>query len=210
MTRSDRPLAVKYADIEPPRLTGDAYDTPWKDALRLHFPKFMAFFFTHAHAEIDWRKPHVFLDQELAQVVQDAELGKRQVDHLVQVATRASGLQCNGFIYMSNSRLSTMPGSPNACSPTATAARSPAWSYWPYCPMTPHTGSRPDTVINCSGARSASASRSSRILDYSSQTETLLEDANHSPVTTTHLFTRRTKDDPEQRYAAKWRLARLL
>ena len=103
-------------------------------------------------------------------------------------------------------------GSPNVFSPTttgfttATAARSPAWPYWP---MTPNTGSRPDTVINCSDARSASTSRSSRILDYANQTEALLEDANtFAPVTATHLFTRRTKDDPEQRYVAKWRLAR--
>jgi hypothetical protein len=214
MTRSDRPPAVKYADMEHPRLTSDDYDSPRKDVLTRYFPKFMAFFFPHAHAEIDWREPHVFFDQELAQVIQGAELGMRLVDHLVQVPTRASGLQCNGFISMSKSRFSTMPVPRTSVSPTttgfttATAARSPAWPYWP---MTPNTGSRPDTVINCSDARSASASRSSRILDYANQTEALLEDANtFAPVTATHLFTRRTKDDPEQRYVAKWRLARLL
>ena len=37
----------------------------------------MAFYFPLAHAEIDWQQPHVFLDQELTQVVEDAELGKR-------------------------------------------------------------------------------------------------------------------------------------
>ena len=49
------------------------------------------------------------------------------------------------------------------------------------------------------------------MLDYASQTEALLEDPNpFALVTAAHLFTRRTKGDPEQRYAAKWRLAKLL
>lgn len=35
--------------------------------------------------EIDWEKGHTFLDKELQQVVQDAELGRRLADKLVQV-----------------------------------------------------------------------------------------------------------------------------
>ena len=50
-----------------------------------------------------------------------------------------------------------------------------------------------------------------KLLDYASQTESRLEDPNpFALVTAAHLFTRRTKGDPEQRYAAKWRLAKLL
>ncbi|MBK7673506.1 MAG: DUF4351 domain-containing protein [Candidatus Accumulibacter sp.] len=50
-----------------------------------------------------------------------------------------------------------------------------------------------------------------KLLDYANQTESLLEDPNpFALVTAAHLFTRRTKGDPEQRYAAKWRLAKLL
>jgi len=45
----------------------------------------MEFYFPLAHAEIDWSKEYVFLDQELRAVVQDAELGKRFVDKLVRV-----------------------------------------------------------------------------------------------------------------------------
>jgi hypothetical protein len=71
----------------------DDYDTPWKDALTRYFPEFMAFYFPRAAAEIDWRQAHVFLDQELAQVVQDAELGKRLLDRLVQVGTYEGGEQ---------------------------------------------------------------------------------------------------------------------
>jgi len=45
----------------------------------------MEFYFPDAHAEIDWAKGHIFLDQELRAVVQDAELGMRFVDKLVRV-----------------------------------------------------------------------------------------------------------------------------
>ena len=50
-----------------------------------HFPEFMAFYFPQAHAQIDWSLPHVFLDQELAALSADAELGKRLLDKLVSV-----------------------------------------------------------------------------------------------------------------------------
>ena len=50
-----------------------------------------------------------------------------------------------------------------------------------------------------------------KILDYAGQIEVLLEDPNpFALVTAAHLFTRRTRGDPEQRYAAKWQLAKLL
>ena len=56
--------------------TPDDFDTPWKTALTRYLPEFMAFYFPDAYAAIDWRKPHRFLDQELAQLVRDARLGK--------------------------------------------------------------------------------------------------------------------------------------
>jgi hypothetical protein len=65
----------------------DDYDTPWKDAVTRYFPEFMAFYFPDASGQIDWARGYSFLDQELAQVVQDAELGRRLIDKLVQVAT---------------------------------------------------------------------------------------------------------------------------
>jgi len=64
----------------------DDYDSPWKDAVEHCFSDFMAFYFPEAYVQIDWSKEHVFLDQELRAVVQDAELGKRFVDKLVRVA----------------------------------------------------------------------------------------------------------------------------
>ena len=65
--------------------SNDDYDSPWKDAVEHYFPELMAFYFPMAYAEIDWSKEHVFLDQELRAIVQDAELGKRYVDKLVRV-----------------------------------------------------------------------------------------------------------------------------
>jgi len=76
-------------DVEPKEeLIGtpsDQYDGPWKEAIEHYFPEFMVFYFPDASAEIDWSKEHVFLDQELRAVVQDAELGTRFVDRLVRV-----------------------------------------------------------------------------------------------------------------------------
>ena len=53
----------------------DHYDSPWKEAIEAYFSEFMSFYFRDAYAQIDWSKEHVFLDQELRAVVQDAELG---------------------------------------------------------------------------------------------------------------------------------------
>ncbi|MCA2927704.1 MAG: DUF4351 domain-containing protein, partial [Microcystis sp. M020S1] len=48
-------------------------------------PEFFAFFFPDAYTAIDWERGFDFLDQELRQVVRDAELGQRFVDKLVKV-----------------------------------------------------------------------------------------------------------------------------
>jgi Domain of unknown function (DUF4351) len=67
----------------------DEYDLPWKDVLEARFEDFMEFFFPLIHAEIDWSRGHEFLDQELSQVVRDAEIGKRLADKLVKVWTKS-------------------------------------------------------------------------------------------------------------------------
>ncbi len=65
------------------------YDNPWKEALEQYFEAFIAFFFPQAHAEIDWQRQYESLDQELRQVVREAEVGKRFVDKLVRVWRRS-------------------------------------------------------------------------------------------------------------------------
>ena len=62
-----------------------SFDSPWKEVVEAYLPDFVAFFFPNAHTAIDWDKGFEFLDQELQQVVRDAELGKRLVDKLVKV-----------------------------------------------------------------------------------------------------------------------------
>jgi hypothetical protein len=61
------------------------FDSPWKEALAVYFPAFLAFFFPQAYAAIDWSRGYEALDKELQQVVRDAELGRRLVDKLFKV-----------------------------------------------------------------------------------------------------------------------------
>lgn len=63
----------------------DDYDSPWKDILEAYFPDFMTLFFPVAASEIDFARGVEALDKELAQVVQDAELGRRLADKLLRV-----------------------------------------------------------------------------------------------------------------------------
>jgi hypothetical protein len=63
----------------------DQFDSPWKEILEVYFEDFILFFFPQIHVEIDWSRGYDFLDQELAQVVRDAELGMRLADKLVKV-----------------------------------------------------------------------------------------------------------------------------
>jgi len=65
--------------------TQGEYDSPWKEALDVYCPEFMAFFFPDAYQEIDWEKGYETLDKEFQQIVQDANLGKRLADKLVKV-----------------------------------------------------------------------------------------------------------------------------
>jgi hypothetical protein len=67
----------------------DQFDSPWKDILEAYFPDFIQFFFPHIYDDIDWIRGYDFLDQELQQVVRDAELGKRLADKLVKVWKRS-------------------------------------------------------------------------------------------------------------------------
>jgi len=58
------------------------HDTPWKEALELFLPQFLAFFFPRVHEAIDWSRGYESLDKELRQIAPDAELGQRLADKL--------------------------------------------------------------------------------------------------------------------------------
>jgi hypothetical protein len=192
--------------------TPDNYDTPWKEAIEHHFPEFMAFYFPVAHSQIDWQKGYTFLDQELQSVVQDAELGKRFVDKLVQV-NRLTGqedwiyihLEVQGsaqaeftermFVY--NYRIYDRYRRPVA-SMAVLADGTPSWK--------PQAFSY--EVLDCQmGIRFPIA----KLLDYADRAEALESDPNpFALVTLAHLQTRATRTDPQARYAAKWKLVQLL
>jgi hypothetical protein len=61
------------------------FDSPWKEALELYFQAFLALFYPHIHADIDWSRGYVFLDKELQKIVPKAGRGRLYVDKLVKV-----------------------------------------------------------------------------------------------------------------------------
>ncbi|MDZ7854222.1 MAG: hypothetical protein U5L98_16700 [Halomonas sp.] len=63
------------------------FDSPWKEALEYYFPQFLELLLPEMHREIDWHRPHEFLDKELQQVVRDSDAGRRHADKLVKVFT---------------------------------------------------------------------------------------------------------------------------
>lgn len=193
-------------------LDKDDYDSPWKEALEQLFPEFMAFYFPAAHADIDWSKGYTFLDQELRQVVRDAELGKRYVDKLVQVA------RCNGgedWVYIHievqgrrdedfakrmftyHYRLFDRYERPLASLAVLADSR-PGWRPTRY-------------AYELFGSRIQLDFPTVKLLDYEPELESLLGQNNpFSIVTAAHLLTQRTKQDANARFDAKWRLTRLL
>jgi hypothetical protein len=64
------------------------FDGAWKLALDRYLDPFLRLCFPAVHAGIDWSREHAALDQELQQVVRDAETGKRRVDKLYRVYLR--------------------------------------------------------------------------------------------------------------------------
>jgi hypothetical protein len=192
--------------------SSDDYDTPWKDALTRYLPEFLAFYFPTAHSAIDWTRPHTFLDQELAQVVREAELGKRWADRLVEVATHESGTQ---WVYIHLE----VQGQPD----DDFAERLFVYNYRlydryqrPVATLAVLADERPGWKPQCYGyelfgCRHYLEFPTVKLLDYALRLEILLNDSNpFALVTAAHLLTQQTRHDPQARYAAKWRLARLL
>jgi hypothetical protein len=60
-------------------------DSPWKKALDLFLPQFMAFFFPAIHEAIDWARGYLSLEKELQKITPDALVGLRVADKLFKV-----------------------------------------------------------------------------------------------------------------------------
>lgn len=190
----------------------DQYDSPWKDALEVAFPEFLAFYFPDAFRQIDWSHEHVFLDKELRQVVRDAAVGRRFVDKLVRVERHGGGegrvyvhVEIQGGreadfpkrMYVYNYRLFDRYGCPVASLAVLTDDEA---------------GWRPDhfrsEVFGCeTGIRFPIA----KLADHAGRLDALLADTNpFALVTAAHLLTRQTRRDAQRRFEAKRRLVRLL
>ena len=190
----------------------DDYDSPWKEAVESYFPEFIEFYFPDAHRQIDWTRGHVFLDQELRAVVQDAELGKRFVDKLAKVALLDGSerwvyvhLEVQGsaqaefaermFVY--NYRLYDRYRQPVA----SLAVLADTTANW----RPNHFGF---AVLGCEHELRFPAVK---LLDYAAQQDLLYSNPNpFALVTLAHLLTQATRQDMNARFAAKWKLVQLL
>lgn len=188
----------------------DDYDSPWKAAIERYFADFLLFYFPAAHARIDWSQPIAFLEQELREVVRDAELGKRFVDKLVRV-TEHGGQQEWLYIHLE------VQGSAQA----SFAERMFVYNYRLYDRYRTPVASlavladdqlhwRPTAfgydVLDCQmGIRFPVA----KLLDWSGSEAMLADSPNpFAIVTRAHLATRATAEDPHARCMAKWQIVR--
>lgn len=190
----------------------DDYDSPWKEAVEHYFTEFLEFYFPDAHAQIDWSKEHVFLDQELRAVVQDAELGKRFVDKLVRVTLlngdekwiyihlEVQGAKQAGFakrIFVYNYRIYDRYDKPVA-SMAVLADEQADW--------------RPDYFCySVLGSETSIRFPVAKLTDYHDRLEELQASENSfAIVTATHILTQRTRKNAYERYEAKRLLVRIL
>jgi hypothetical protein len=190
----------------------DDFDNPWKAMLEHAFPELMAFYFPEAHARIDWTCEHVFLNTELRQVVRDAELGKRVADALVRV-TLLDGSEQWVYLHLEvqgqrdpdfarrmftyNYRLYDRYGQ-SVVSLAILADEEPGWK-----PNGFRLGQ-----LGCSHRFRFPVVK---LLEFADRLATLARDPNpFALVTAAHLYTARTRHDPEARFRFKRRLVRLL
>ena len=190
----------------------DNYDTPWKEVLTDHFSEFMAFYFPLAHAAIDWSRPHDFLNQELAALSHDAELGNRLLDKLVRVHLRDGGeqwvlvhLELQGWqdaafaerIFVYHYRVYDHYRRPVA-SLAVLADRSRRW----------RPSSFSYALLGCEMRLTYPIVK---LQDYASRVDELLAHPNpFALITAAHLLTQQTRHNAHHRRIAKWRLTKLL
>ena len=193
-------------------LPADEHDIPWKEAIEGAFPEFMAFYFPAAHADIDWRQRHVFLDKELHQVVRDAASGKKFVDLLARVTgvdaaqrllyvhvevqtQRDEDFAWRMFTY--HHRLLDRWGR-GVASFAVLADDSPSW--------------RPSEYrVDVLGCRHVMSFPTAKLLDHEHRLAELKREANpFALVTAAHLTALRTRRDVGRRFAAKRERVRLL
>jgi hypothetical protein len=188
------------------------YDLPWKAALTHAFRAFMAFFFTDLCARIDWTVRPRFRDKELAGIsfgdAPDGMVADKLVEvrlrdgseqwvliHIEVQAQRDGSLARRVFDY--NYRIFNEHGR-QVASLVLLADDDPGWR--------PHAFHNQllGTVMGISFA-------TAKLLDFADQADALMASRNpFALVTLAHLRTQQARHDPDQLYAAKWQLTKLL
>jgi hypothetical protein len=188
----------------------DRYDSPWKHALKRNPADFVAFFFLEYWALIDWRRPVVFRDKELAgadgvgrsqTLIADLLAsvflcdGREVLLHIEVQAQRDPLLAQRILDY--NYRLYKAHRLPVA-SLVVLADTGKRWRQDAF-----HT-----SVLGTEMGIRFPVAKLSAFADLVA--ELLLERNVFAWVTAAHLLAQQTHGEPAQRYAAKWRLVRLL
>jgi predicted transposase YdaD len=188
------------------------FDSPWKEAIEGYFEDFVAFFFPHIHAEIDWSRGYTFLETELQQITRDSELGRRLADKLVQVYTK-QGKAAWVFVhievqaqeettfeyrmYIYNTRIFDHYEQ-EVISLAILGDENPHWR-----PGTYHRGQW--------GCNLTFAFPSVKLLDYRERWEELEQSRNpFATIVMAHLKAQETRHDPQQRGQWKFLLVRRL
>jgi hypothetical protein len=190
----------------------DKYDSPWKEALEVYFAECLAFFFPQAAADIDWSQEYRFLDKELQQIAPEAPTGRRTVDKLVEV-WRKSGEATWVLIHLEV----------QSQYETDFAERMYVYNYRIFDRYHQQVASfailgdeRPNwrpthygySLWDCEISLTFPVVK---LLDYRERIAALERHRNpFAVVVLAHLHTQATRGKPEERYALKWRLTRML
>jgi hypothetical protein len=186
------------------------FDSPWKDALDAYFELFLLLLFPEVHGQIDWSRGYEVLDKEFQQVVREAEVGRRYVDKLVKVWTKA-GVERWVLIHVEvqTTRDADFPErmyvynyrvfdryNRKVASLAVLADDDPNWRPTEY-------------RSNVFGCESRLSFPTVKLLDFAPH-EAVLEASSNpfAKVVLAHLKARQTHDDPVGRHAWKIRLVR--
>jgi hypothetical protein len=190
----------------------DDYDSPWKEVSGRFFPQLVEFFAQDLYEVIDWSAGYEFLEQELREMLRDAESGARRVDKVVKVRTvtgkplyfvlhveiqgqRDSGFPPRMFVYYY--RLYDLYPE-QVVSLAILADEEPGWE--------------PDTYEHeLYGTQVQLRYRTVKIWEYNNRWTELEQDPNpFALVVMAHLKTKATRGDAEERLAWKVKLVREL
>ncbi|MYM72258.1 DUF4351 domain-containing protein [Duganella sp. FT134W] len=187
------------------------YDLPWKAALTHAFRAFMAFFFGELCGQIDWSKRPRFRDKELAGIRLGDAPDAMVADKLVEVSLRDGRVQwvlvhievqaqrdtlLARRVLDYNYRIFKQYKQPVA-SLVLLADDDPNW--------------RPNAFHNqLLGTKMGISFTTAKLLDYASRNDLESSQNPFALVTLAHLHTQQAHHDPDQLYAAKWHLTKLL